>query len=142
MSDPWILVVDDNDDDVELTKRAFRKCGFTQRLEIARDGVAALARLCADGVAQPAFVLLDLNMPRINGIEVVQRLRGDPRTRAIPIIVLTSSREPSDLAGAYAAGANSYVRKPIEFDRFVEVVRQIGGYWLSLNEPAPREPAA
>ncbi len=141
MSDAWILLVDDNDDDVELTRRAFRKCGFGERLEVARDGVAALERLRGDGVCHPAFILLDLNMPRVGGIEVIQRLRADHRTRFVPIIVLTSSREPSDLAGAYDAGANSYVRKPVEFDRFLEVVRQIGGYWLSVNETAPVERA-
>lgn len=138
-----ILLVEDNADDEELTIRALRKNNISNEIIVARDGVEALDYLFARGshagrnmAQQPQVVLLDLNLPRIDGHEVLKQIRADDRTRRIPVVVLTSSKEQEDIVGAYNSGANSYVRKPVEFGRFVEAVNQLGVYWLLLNEVA------
>ena len=137
-----ILLVEDNEDDVELTRRALRKNKLTNPLVVARDGQEALDMLFGNGTVEPiqapAMILLDLKLPKVDGLEVLRRLRSDARTRFLPIIILTSSREDRDLLQGYTNGANSYVRKPVDFDQFAEAVRQLGLYWLILNEPPPR----
>jgi len=132
-----ILLVEDNPDDIELTLRAFRKVNLSNEVEVARDGEEALRVLLGaeggDDVDLPTVVLLDLNLPKIGGLEVLRRLRGDPRTRFLPVVILTSSAEERDLVQGYELGANSYVRKPVAFDAFVDAARQLGLYWLLLN---------
>jgi two-component system response regulator len=127
-----ILLVEDSDDDVELTLRAFRKNQIRNEIHIARDGVEALD-LLANGEL-PAVVLLDLKLPRIDGLEVLRRIRATERTRTLPVVILTSSREESDVVSGYQLGCNSYVRKPVDFGDFLEATRQLGLYWLLLNE--------
>ncbi len=130
-----ILLVDDDPDDIELTKRAFARSRVTNQIEVARDGSEALDRLLGPGAGPlPALVLLDLKLPRVNGLEVLQQLRSEERTRLLPIVILTSSREDRDLLEGYRLGANSYVRKPVDYAAFEDAVRQIGTYWLELNE--------
>ena len=132
-----LLLVEDNPDDVILTLRAFRLSGINAEVQVARDGVEALECLLPSG-ALPAVVLLDLKLPRIDGLEVLRRLRADPHTALLPIVILTSSNEAVDLAKGYRFGANSFVRKPVAFGDLVETIRQIGRYWLGVNEvPAP-----
>lgn len=140
-----ILLVEDNDDDRALTLRALRKNNITNEVVLAKDGVEALDYLFGTGAhagrdtrEQPALVLLDLKLPKLDGLEVLRRLRGDPRTRLLPVVILTSSKEDRDLLDGYSLGANSYVRKPVDFQEFIEAVRQLGLYWLLLNEPPPR----
>jgi two-component system response regulator len=137
MGEGLVLLVEDSDDDVELTLRAFRRAGLRTRVEVARDGAAALDRLLEPGVELPAVVLLDLKLPKRDGLEVLERLRAEPRTRLLPVVVLTSSREERDLQRAYALGANSYVRKPVDFEHFVAATRALGEYWLGVNEAPP-----
>jgi two-component system response regulator len=136
-----ILLVEDRPDDVELTRRALHQAKIANDLVIARDGVEALEVLFGspDRPARhlPAVVLLDIKLPRIDGLEVLRRIRSDERTRRLPVVVLTSSREEEDVARSYDLGANSYIRKPVEFDHFVEAVASLGVYWLLLNEPPP-----
>lgn len=139
-----ILLVDDNQDDVSLTLRAFERSAFPTELVVAQDGEEALDYLFATGPhsdrdpeVMPEVVLLDLNLPKINGIEVLRRLRADPRTRRLPVVVLTSSTERSDLVSAYDLGANSFIRKPVDFDEFLVTTQQLGIYWLRLNEAPP-----
>lgn len=140
-----ILLVEDNADDVALTKRAFQKCGIANEVEVAIDGVEALDYLFCTGAQAdqspeaPALVLLDLKLPRIDGLEVLRRLRADDRTKLIPVVVLTSSKEEEDVIKGYSLGANSYVRKPVDFHEFVEAVRQLGLYWLIINQPPPKK---
>jgi two-component system response regulator len=136
LSEPVILLVEDSEDDIELTLRALRRSGIQSRVEVARDGVAALDYL-QRGTPLPSVVLLDLNLPRISGLEVLERLRSHPRTRLVPVVILTSSRDEADLARGYALGANSYVRKPVDYDAFMDAARQLGQYWLQLNEAPP-----
>jgi two-component system response regulator len=143
-----VLLVEDNPDDEELALRAFRKHKIANNIVVARDGVEALDYLFATGPhesrdpeALPSVILLDLNLPKIDGIEVLRRVRADDRTRLLPVVVMTSSKEEKDMIESYQLGANSYVRKPIKFDDFVEATRQLGLYWLVLNEAPPR-PAA
>ncbi|MFN7130762.1 MAG: response regulator [Myxococcales bacterium] len=136
-----ILLVDDNPDDVELTLRALRRSGIGCDITVARDGVEALALLHPPGGApapQPDLVLLDLKLPRVDGLEVLARVRTDVRTRCLPVVVLTSSLEEQDVSRAYGLGANSYIRKPVDFTAFLDTVRQLGSYWLALNVPAPQ----
>jgi two-component system response regulator len=133
-----ILLVEDNDDDVALTRRAFKRNNITSELVVCRDGAEALAHLADPARELPAVVLLDLNLPKVDGREVLRRLRADPRTRLLHVVVLTSSKEEQDVVQSYAVGANSYIRKPVDFDQFVQVVGQLGLYWLLLNEPVPR----
>ena len=139
-----ILVVEDNPDDVELTLRAFRKSNVANEVIVVRDGVQALDYLFATGEyagrdpnALPQVVLLDLNLPRIDGLEVLQRVRAHPRTKLLPVVILTSSTEEQDLVSGYSLGANSYVQKPVDFEQFADSVKQLGLYWLLLNQRAP-----
>jgi two-component system response regulator len=138
-----ILLVEDNPDDEKLTLRALRKNGFTN-IMVARDGVEAIEYLfptdigpSRDPPALPAFVLLDMKLPRMDGIAVLRRIRGDDRTRHLPVVMLTSSMEEQDLMRSYNHGANSYIRKPVDFIEFMEAVRQVGIYWLVTNEAMP-----
>ena len=137
-----ILLVEDNPNDVELTLHAFAKSNVANRTHVVRDGAAALDFLFCTGAyahrAQdeaPKVVLLDLKLPKVDGLEVLKRVKADPRTRQIPIVVLTSSREDRDVVESYRLGVNSYIVKPIEFEKFVETVHRLGYYWLLLNEP-------
>lgn len=134
-----ILLVEDNPDDEALTVMALR--GVPATLEVARDGQEAMDYLTNDGSALPRLVLLDLKLPKIDGLEVLRRIREDDRTRLTPVVVLTSSNAPNDVAASYRLGANSYVRKPVNFDQFSETIRQLGTYWLAVNEPPPNAPA-
>ena len=139
MNDRPILLVEDDADDAELTKRAFARSPFPNAVEVARDGSAALDRLLGpDAGPLPAFVLLDLKLPRVNGLEVLGTMRADERTRSLPVVILTSSGEERDRAQAYRLGANSYIRKPVDFAAFQATIDQIGAYWLVLNEPPTR----
>jgi two-component system, response regulator len=131
-----ILLVEDNADDVELTRRAFEKSNVMNDLVVVRDGVEALDYLFA-ALTPPDLVLLDIKLPRIDGLEVLRRLRADPRTRRQPVVILTSSNEEQDIVTSYDLGVNSYVRKPVDFAQFAEAARQLGLYWLVLNEPPP-----
>lgn len=139
-----ILLVEDNPDDVALTLRALNKNNIANEVIVAKDGVEALDYLFGEGAYAgrdttniPAVILLDLKLPRIDGLEVLERLRKDERTKIAPVVVLTSSKEEQDLVRSYKLGANSYIRKPVDFIRFSEAVRQLGLYWLVLNEPVP-----
>jgi two-component system, response regulator len=139
-----ILLVEDNDDDVELTLRALRRNRVANRVDVVRDGAEALEYLFATGSYAgrdardtPNLVLLDLKLPKVGGLEVLERLRADPRTRRLPVVVLTSSNVETDLARSYDLGANSYIRKPVDFTQFMEAVNQLGLYWLVLNEAPP-----
>ncbi len=134
-SDPAeILLVEDSQDDAELTIRAITTNNITNRIELARDGVAALEYLTSDRPL-PRLILLDLKLPRMNGLEVLKAIRTDPRTQMLPVVVLTSSREEPDIVAAYKLGVNSYIVKPVEFEAFVKAVTDAGLYWLLLNEP-------
>jgi two-component system response regulator len=143
-----ILLVEDNPDDQELTLRALAANHIMNEVVVAQDGVEALDYLFGEGKwagrdtsLQPQVVLLDLKLPRVDGLEVLGRIRGDERTRLLPVVILTSSREDRDLVEGYGRGANSYVRKPVDFSEFREAVRQLGLYWLLLNESPPRRDA-
>ena len=138
MRDKTILLVEDNPDDEALTLRAFKKNSVFNEVTVARDGQEALDYFFGEGASgrpAPAVVLLDLKLPKIDGLEVLRRLRADPRTRLQPIVILTSSKEEHDIATGYSLAANSYIRKPVDFGQFLEVVRQLALYWLVLNEP-------
>jgi len=139
-----ILLVEDNPDDEALTLRALKKNNITNEVVVARDGAEALDYLFGTGAyagrdtsIQPQVTLLDLKLPKIDGLEVLKRLRADERTKLLPIVILTSSNEEQDRLRGYGLGANSYVRKPVDFDQFIEAVRQLGLYWLLLNELPP-----
>ena len=133
-----ILLVEDNPDDEALTVMALRDVPAT--LEVARDGQEAMDYLTNDGRPLPRLVLLDLKLPKIDGLEVLRRIREDDRTRLTPVVVLTSSNAPNDVVASYRLGANSYVRKPVHFNQFSEMIRQLGTYWLGVNEPPPNAP--
>jgi two-component system response regulator len=140
-----ILLVEDNPDDEALTLRAFKKNNIRNTVVVAHDGVEALDYLFGAGAyagrdtdEMPEVVLLDIKLPKLDGLEVLKRLRADERTRLIPVVILTSSKEEQDLIMSYSLGANSYVRKPVDFDEFMGAVRQLGLYWLVLNESAPQ----
>ena len=144
MTDKPILLVEDNGDDELLTRRAFKKNNIMNELVVAHDGVEALDYLFGTGAyvgkdtrALPQVVLLDLNLPRVGGLDVLRRIRADERTKVLPVVVLTSSKEDEDIVRSYALGANSFVRKPVEFDEFIQAIKTLGLYWLILNEPAP-----
>lgn len=140
-----ILLVEDNPDDEALTLRALKKNHILNPVAVARDGVEALDYLLARGPHQaqppplPQVVLLDLKLPKVDGLEVLRRLRAEPATRLLPVVVLTSSNEERDLVESYRLGANSYVRKPVDFAAFIEAVRQLGLYWLVLNQLPPAQ---
>jgi two-component system response regulator len=137
---PYILLVEDNADDVELTKRAFAKNHIVNEIVVLRDGVEACDFLFdqPNGRASlPQVILLDLKLPKISGLEVLERIRSDNRTRLIPTVIMTSSKQDEDLIEGYRLGVNSYVRKPVDFNEFVDAVRQVGLYWLVLNQPPP-----
>ena len=135
-----ILLVEDNPDDETLTRRALAKNNIQNEVRVARDGAEALELLQA---VTPELVLLDLKLPKVDGLEVLRRIRADERTRLLPVVILTSSKEERDLVAGYGLGANSYIRKPVDFAQFVEAVRQLGLYWLVLNQsPPPQRPAA
>jgi len=141
MVDGTILLVEDNPDDEELTTRALSRNNILNTVEVARDGADALERLfgAAGGPPPPlpALVLLDLKLPKVGGLEVLRQVRSHERTRLLPVVILTSSKEEQDLISGYRLGANSYVRKPVDFAKFVDAVRQLGLYWLVINEPPP-----
>ena len=145
MAEKMILLVEDNPDDEELTTRALRQAKIANEIVVARDGSEAVEFLFGEGrhagrdlSQMPAVVLLDLKLPKLSGLEVLQRLRADQRTKLIPTVVLTSSSEDEDMLKSYQWGANSYVRKPVEFGAFVNAVSQLGVYWMLLNQAPPR----
>jgi len=145
MNDKVILLVEDNPDDEALTLRALKKNNILNEVVVAHDGVEALDYLFGTGTHAgrnpshlPQVVLLDLKLPKVDGLEVLRRIRADERTKLLPVVVLTSSKEDQDLLKSYSLHANSYVRKPVDFTQFTEAVRQLGLYWLILNEPPPQ----
>ena len=145
MNDPAaieLLLVEDNPQDLELALRALRKAKLANRVQIARDGAEALEFIFCEGphasrqiTDGPKVVLLDLKLPKVDGLEVLKRIKGDPRTKMIPVVVLTSSKEQSDVVESYRLGVNSYIVKPVNFEQFAEAVRELGLYWLLLNQP-------
>jgi two-component system response regulator len=145
MKNKIILLVEDNPDDETLTLRALNKSKILNELIVARDGAEALDFLFGTGTytgrdtsIQPQLILLDLKLPKVDGLEVLKCLRADPRTALLPVTVLTTSNEERDIVTSYQLGVNSYVRKPVDFESFIEAVRQLGLYWLVLNTPPPR----
>ncbi|MBK6972846.1 MAG: response regulator [Sterolibacteriaceae bacterium] len=146
-TDRPILLVEDNPDDEALTLRAFAKNKIANPVVVARDGVEALDYLFGTGIhagrdvaAKPSVVLLDLKLPRIDGLEVLRRIRADNQTCLLPVVILTTSKEQRDIFEAYSLGANSYIRKPVDFEKFIHAVGQLALYWLSLNEPVESHP--
>lgn len=144
ITEPVILLVEDNPDDVELTRIALEETRLTNRLVVVSDGQEALDWLFCTGAHAdrepchiPSLVLLDLKLPKVSGLEVLQRLRDDVRTRRMPVVILTSSREEQDIIRGYNLGANSYIQKPVDYAQFLEAIRQLGVYWMVLNEPPP-----
>jgi two-component system, response regulator len=144
MENKTILLVEDNSGDVALTIRALKKANILNEMVVAKDGVEALDYLFCTGTfagqdpqKKPELVLLDLKLPRIDGLEVLKRLRANPSTRLLPVVILTSSNEERDIIKSYELGCNSYIRKPVDFDQFIEAVRQLGLYWLVLNQTLP-----
>jgi len=144
MNEKIILLVEDNPDDIKLTQRAFNKSKISEKIsiEVARNGNEALDFLFGKGTyiyrntkVMPAVILLDLNLPRMSGFQVLERIRADKRTKLIPVIILTSSKEEQDIKKAYELGANSYIRKPVVFEKFSDVAQRLGLYWTDLNEP-------
>ncbi len=140
-----ILLVEDNPDDELLTRRALKKNNISNEVVVARDGAEALDYLFGTGAYEgrdlsvmPQVILLDLKLPKVDGLEVLKRLRSDERTKLLPVVILTSSKEQQDLVDGYGYGANSYIRKPVDFAQFIEAVRQLGLYWLVLNQ-TPRQ---
>ncbi|MCU7937053.1 MAG: response regulator [Candidatus Thiodiazotropha sp. (ex Dulcina madagascariensis)] len=140
-----ILLVEDNPDDQELTLNAFARLGVADRVRVFDNGIEVVEYLLgpeADHAVQPILILLDLNLPKLNGIEVLQRLRADPRTQTIPIVMLTSSPRDEDRLKSYRTGINSYICKPIDFDQFLWVTKQLSLYWTTVNEPPTDKPPA
>ncbi|MGB9204966.1 MAG: response regulator [Terriglobales bacterium] len=143
-----ILLVEDNPDDVELTLHALRKENLANNIHVARDGEEALEFLFCSGIHAersfehpPRLILLDLKLPKVDGMEVLKRLKADARTKTIPVVILTSSKEERDLANGYGLGANSYIQKPVDFDQFRETVKNVGLYWLVINQSPVAEPS-
>ena len=146
MTDKMILLVEDNRDDEALTLRALRKNRITNEVVVVRDGAEALEYLFGTGryegrdtTVMPDLILLDLKLPKVDGLEVLRRLRADQGTRSLPVVILTSSAEEQDVLKGYGLGANSYIRKPVDFDEFTEAARQLGVYWLVLNQGPPKQ---
>jgi CheY-like chemotaxis protein len=146
LEDKIILLVEDNPDDVVLTEHALKKSHILNKLIVTKDGAEALDYLFGTGAfsdrdvsVMPEVILLDLKLPKIDGLEVLKRIRSDRRTKILPVVILTSSKEESDLITGYTLGANSYIRKPVNFNQFVEAIRQLGLYWLVLNEAPPMD---
>ena len=146
MKDKVILLVEDNPRDEALTLRALKKSNVVNEVVVARDGVEALDYLFGTGVhagrdmsVTPQLILLDLKLPKLNGLQVLQGIRADERTKRLPVVIFTSSSEEEDMIKSYELGANSYVRKPVDFEQFLEATKQLGLYWLVLNEAAPAE---
>ena len=144
MKEKTILLVEDNPDDVDLTLRALKKNKILNDIQVAHDGAQALDFLYSHGdfagrdpSLAPALILLDLKLPKVDGLEVLRRIRADDRTRLLPVVILTSSKQEQDLVQSYRLGANSFIRKPIDFHQFADAVLQLGLYWLVLNEPPP-----
>ncbi|HZY99167.1 MAG TPA: response regulator [Candidatus Baltobacteraceae bacterium] len=137
---PYILLVEDNEDDIELTQRAFNKNHIINEVVVLRDGAEACEFLFGDraGRSLPQVILLDLKLPKVSGLEVLEKIRANEETHLIPTVILTSSKQEEDLLEGYRLGVNSYVRKPVDFNEFVEAVRQVGLYWLVLNEAPPQ----
>jgi two-component system, response regulator len=142
---PEILLVEDNPADVEMTLDALQEYRLANRIEVVRDGAEALDFIFCQGAYAhrnishpPRLILLDLKLPKVTGVEVLQKIRADPRTRPIPVVILTSSREERDVAESYESGVNSYIVKPVDFEQFTQAVRQLGFYWLLLNEAPPK----
>ncbi len=145
MSTRSILLVEDNADDEILALRALEENQILNRVVVVRDGAEALEYLfatgkylCRDAADLPSVILLDLKLPKIDGLEVLRRIRAHERVQLVPVVILTSSKEEMDLGNSYRRGCNSYIRKPVDFEQFVEAVRQLGLYWLMINEPPPR----
>jgi len=143
-----LLLVEDSPDDVELTLRAFKKINLSNPIHVVRDGAEALEFLFCTGAYahrniqdSPKVVLLDLKLPKVDGLEVLKRIRADPRTKSIPVVILTASREESDVVSSYELGVNSYIVKPVDFEQFVEATRTLGLYWLLLNQRPPMRAA-
>lgn len=144
MSEKHILLVEDNPDDVELTEMAFQGQNIINHMSVARDGQEALDWLFCEGEfsqrepkGPPTLILLDLRLPKLDGLEVLKRIRQDERTKLLPVVILTSSKEEQDIVSTYQLGANSYIRKPVDFEQFSRAVRDLGFYWLRLNEQSP-----
>lgn len=142
-----ILLVEDNASDEKLTRLAFKSCGVANAVVVVRDGAAALDYLFATGAyvtrdvtALPRVILLDIKLPKIDGLDVLRRLRADPRTELVPVVILTSSKQDEDILRGYALGANAYIRKPVEFADFAAAAKTVGLFWLLLNEPPPALP--
>jgi len=145
MIEPVILLVEDNPDDAELTRIAFQEGSIANEIRVARDGEEALECLFGEGTEHcrmrdtlPGVVLLDLKLPKVSGLEVLKRIRAEPRTRFLPVVILTSSKEDEDIVRSYSLGANAYVRKPVDYHEFVKAAKTLGLFWLVLNEPPPR----
>jgi two-component system, response regulator len=138
MTDNTILLVEDNPDDVDLTLRALAKNKILNTVAVARDGAQALELLFEKGL-RPQLILLDLKLPKLDGHEVLRRIRENPETKMLPVVVLTSSKEDVDVVESYSRGANSYIQKPVDFDQFLTAVGQLGLYWLVLNFPPPKK---
>jgi CheY-like chemotaxis protein len=144
MKERRILLVEDRQDDIDLTLRSLKDNKITNKIDVVRDGAEALDYIFVTGVYSdrniedlPSVILLDIKLPKVDGMEVLRRIREDKRTKMLPVVILTSSKEESDLINGYKLGCNSYVRKPIEFEEFSKAIRELGLYWLLLNEPPP-----
>ncbi|MGO4883526.1 MAG: response regulator [Bryobacteraceae bacterium] len=144
MTSKTILLIEDNPSDIELTRRALEKSRIANELVVVQDGQEALDYLFGSGAcpgreaaALPGLALLDLKLPKVLGLEVLRAIRSDPRTRRLPVVILTSSNEERDVAAGYDLGVNSYIQKPVDFNRFAQAIQQLGFYWLILNEPPP-----